>query len=114
MADVSTITLAASFSDALGKAFDGWGILGFILTGIVLGLLAKLLIPGDQGVPLWLTIICGILGGGLGNIVYALLGGSDTAGFDWLRHGLQLAGAIVVVIVVSGIYAKAKGGARTA
>lgn len=114
MADVSTITLAASFSDALGKAFDGWGILGFLITGIVLGLLAKLVLPGDQNVPLWLTIICGILGGGLGNVVYALLGGSDTAGFDWLRHGLQLAGAVVVVVVVSGLYAKSRGRGRVA
>jgi len=107
MAD--TVTLAASFSEALSKAFDGWGILGFIVTGIVLGLLAKLLIPGDQGIPLWLTIICGILGGGLGNIVYALFGGSDTAGFDWLRHGLQLAGAIVVVLITAAVYPKSRG-----
>lgn len=112
MAEGSTITLAASFSDALSKAFDGWGIVGFLVTGIILGLLAKLLIPGNQSIPLWLTIICGIIGGGLGNVVYALFGGSDTAGFDWLRHGLQLAGAIVVVVVVAGLYAKSKG--RTA
>jgi uncharacterized membrane protein YeaQ/YmgE (transglycosylase-associated protein family) len=112
MAEVSTIYLAASFSDALSKAFDGWGIFGFLITGIVLGLLAKLLLPGNQNVPLWLTIICGIIGGGLGNIVYALFGGSDTAGFDWLRHGLQLAGAVVVVMLVAGFYAKSKGRAR--
>ncbi|MFO7194181.1 MULTISPECIES: GlsB/YeaQ/YmgE family stress response membrane protein [Thermocrispum] len=110
MAD--TYTLAASFSEALGKAFDGWGIFGFLITGIILGLLAKLVIPGDQGIPLWLTIICGILGGGLGNVVYALFGGSDTAGFDWLRHGLQLAGAVVVVLIAAAVYPKSRG--RTA
>lgn len=101
-----------SFSEALGQAFDGYGIIGFLVVGIVLGLLAKLLIPGDQNIPIWLTIICGILGAGLGNVVAALFGWYETDGFDWLRHGLQLAGAIVIVIVVSGIWAKVKGGSR--
>lgn len=112
MAEVSTTTLAATFSEALGQAFDGYGIIAFIVTGIVLGLLAKLLIPGDQGIPLWLTIVCGIIGAGIGNFLAALWE-IDTSGIDWIRHGLQVAGAIVTVIAVSAVWAKVRGRART-
>lgn len=100
------------FSESLGNAFDGYGIIGFLVTGIVLGVVAKLLIPGKQAIPFWLTILCGIAGAGIGNILAAVIGVDDTGGIDWLRHGLQILGAIVVVIVISGLWAKIRGGSR--
>lgn len=100
-------------SEAFKQAFSGYGILGLLIAGIVLGLVAKLLIPGDQKIPFWLTIIAGILGAALGNIASALLGVKDTGGIDWIRHGLQVAGAIVVVLIVSALWAKIRGRART-
>lgn len=98
--------------EAFADAFGGYGIISLIIIGIVLGLLAKLLIPGDQGIPIWLTIIAGILGAGLGNLVSALLGVKSTEGIDWIRHLLQLGGAVVMVLLAAAVYAKAKGGRR--
>ena len=39
----------------------GW--LWAIIVGLVLGLLAKAIIPGKQHIPLWLTVILGMIGG---------------------------------------------------
>ncbi|MEV4998814.1 GlsB/YeaQ/YmgE family stress response membrane protein [Streptomyces niveus] len=68
-----------------------------IIVGLVLGLIAKAIIPGKQQIPLWLTIIFGILGGMLGNAASGWLGVQDTKGFDWTRHLLQVIGAVIVV-----------------
>ncbi|MEU3182608.1 GlsB/YeaQ/YmgE family stress response membrane protein [Streptomyces sp. NPDC006923] len=70
-----------------------------IIVGLVLGVLARAVIPGRQRIPLWLTVVCGILGGILGNAVAGWLGVAHTRGIDWIRHVLQLIGAIVVVLL---------------
>ena len=38
-------------------------IIGVIVAGIIIGLLGKLVAPGDKdNIPIWLTIVCGIGG----------------------------------------------------
>ncbi|MFF2505664.1 GlsB/YeaQ/YmgE family stress response membrane protein [Streptomyces sp. NPDC058067] len=73
----------------------GW--LWAIIVGLVLGLIAKAIIPGKQQIPLWLTVIFGILGSVVGNSVATWIGVNETKGIDWTRHLLQLAGAVVIV-----------------
>ncbi|GAA3369711.1 GlsB/YeaQ/YmgE family stress response membrane protein [Streptomyces sannanensis] len=75
----------------------GW--LWAIIVGFVLGVIAKAVIPGKQQIPLWLTTVLGILGSIVGNAVAGALGIAETRGIDWGRHGLQLAGAILLVYV---------------
>ncbi|MEU4093087.1 GlsB/YeaQ/YmgE family stress response membrane protein [Streptomyces sp. NPDC026673] len=85
-----------------------------IIVGIVLGFLAKLLLPGRQDIPWWLTIICGILGAFLGNAVAGWAGVRHTGGIDWIRHLLQILGAILVVAVITPLWASIRGRRRTA
>ncbi|MER7203390.1 GlsB/YeaQ/YmgE family stress response membrane protein [Streptomyces sp. CB01635] len=68
-----------------------------IIVGLVLGLIAKAILPGKQQIPLWLTVVFGIIGSVLGNSVATWIGVNDTKGIDWTRHLLQLAGAVVIV-----------------
>ncbi|MEV6649500.1 GlsB/YeaQ/YmgE family stress response membrane protein [Streptomyces sp. NPDC051219] len=84
-----------------------------IIVGLVLGLIAKAIIPGKQQIPLWLTVIFGILGSILGNAVAAWIGVADTKGIDWIRHLLQLAGAVAVVGVGDMLWASIRGRRRT-
>lgn len=83
-----------------------------IIVGLVLGLLAKAIIPGKQRIPLWLTVIFGILGSLLGNAAAGWFGVADTKGVDWTRHVLQLIGAIVVVFVGDMIWNAIRGNRR--
>ncbi|MGH3314136.1 MAG: GlsB/YeaQ/YmgE family stress response membrane protein [Streptomyces sp.] len=83
-----------------------------ILVGLVLGVLARAIIPGKQDIPLWLTVIFGILGSILGNAVAGWIGVHNTRGVDWIRHVLQLAGAVVVVALGAPLWATIRGKRR--
>lgn len=85
-----------------------------IIVGLVLGLLAKAIIPGKQQIPLWLTVVFGILGSIVGNAVAAGIGVDDTKGIDWIRHLLQLIGAVVIVGLGDMLWASMKGKKRRA
>ncbi|MET9452161.1 GlsB/YeaQ/YmgE family stress response membrane protein [Streptomyces cinerochromogenes] len=77
-----------------------------IIAGLIIGLLAKLVIPGRQPIPLWLTVILGILGGVAGNALATAFGVRDTGGVDWLRHILQIGVAAVLISLVSPMWAR--------
>ncbi|WP_329458490.1 GlsB/YeaQ/YmgE family stress response membrane protein [Streptomyces sp. NBC_01497] len=86
--------------------------LWIIIVGLVLGLVARAIIPGKQSIPIWLTVICGILGSILGNAASGWLGVADTKGVDWTRHVLQLAGAVLIVFVGDVVWATVRGKRR--
>ncbi|MEU6239469.1 GlsB/YeaQ/YmgE family stress response membrane protein [Kitasatospora sp. NPDC047058] len=81
-------------------------ILWALAAGLVVGLLAKLLLPGRQPVPLWLTILVGAAGAVLGNAAASYVGVRHTGGIDWIRHLLQVGVAAVLIVLVSPAYAR--------
>lgn len=84
-----------------------------IIVGFVLGLIARAILPGRQHQPLWLTTLFGIAGAILGNAVSRWIGVEDTRGIDWIRHLLQLAGAVLVVGVGDMVYGAVRGKRQT-
>ncbi|MFD7297451.1 MULTISPECIES: GlsB/YeaQ/YmgE family stress response membrane protein [unclassified Streptomyces] len=80
-----------------------------IIVGLVLGLIAKAILPGKQQIPLWLTVVFGIIGSVLGNWAATGMGVNDTKGIDWIRHLLQLIGAVVVVGVGDRLWVALRG-----
>ena len=77
-------------------------VIGVIIAGIVIGLLGKLVAPGDKdNTPFWLTVLCGIGGVLLGWYVYAAFGGSETNGVDWVRWIVAIVVAAVLVMAAS-------------
>ncbi|MFJ9951278.1 GlsB/YeaQ/YmgE family stress response membrane protein [Kitasatospora sp. NPDC091207] len=75
-----------------------------LVVGLVVGLLAKLVLPGRQPVPLWLTVLLGLVGALLGNVLASALGVRHTDGVDWIRHLLQVAAAAVLISAVTPAY----------
>ncbi|MEW2609373.1 GlsB/YeaQ/YmgE family stress response membrane protein [Streptomyces sp. NPDC047880] len=90
----------------------GW--LWAIIVGLVLGLLAKAIIPGKQHIPLWLTVILGIIGGIAGNAIARAAGVDATSGIDWWRHVFQLVMAIILVGLGDKAWTAARGEQRRA
>ncbi|MER5362544.1 GlsB/YeaQ/YmgE family stress response membrane protein [Streptomyces sp. NPDC002785] len=90
----------------------GW--LWAIIVGLVLGLIAKAILPGKQKIPLWLTTIFGMLGSVLGNAVATGIGVNETKGIDWTRHLFQLIGAVVIVGVGDMLWASFRGSKQKA
>jgi uncharacterized membrane protein YeaQ/YmgE (transglycosylase-associated protein family) len=91
-----------------------WTIIVTLVVGTIIGLLGKLVAPGDKdNIPLWLTIICGIGGALIGSYLYAgLFDCSDmndcTNGIDWWRHVWQVAVAAILVVIASAVTGRRK------
>ena len=85
-------------------------ILWTIIGGVIIGLLGKWLAPGGRdNIPLWLTVVCGILGIIIGNYVYkGIWGYTNTPGFDWWRHIWQVVVAAVLVVLAAGITGRSR------
>jgi uncharacterized membrane protein YeaQ/YmgE (transglycosylase-associated protein family) len=59
-----------------------------------------------QSIPIWLTILIGIVGAILGTLLAQNLGVAVTPGIDWIEIALQIAIAAVGVAIVSSFYGR--------
>ncbi len=78
-------------------------IIGGLIAGIIIGPLARLIMPGRQSIGLFTTILIGAAGAIIGGFIYGAFGGGETSGIDWILHGVQLAVAIVLILIVQGM-----------
>ena len=79
-------------------------IIGVLVAGVIIGLLGKLVAPGDKdNIPIWLTLVCGILGVILGWFVYDAFGGDKTEGVDWVRWIVAILVSAVLVVIASTV-----------
>jgi uncharacterized membrane protein YeaQ/YmgE (transglycosylase-associated protein family) len=85
-------------------------ILWAIIAGLIIGLIAKAIVPGRQNIPLWLTIVLGIVGALIGNWLAAVFGVRFTGGIDWIRHILQVGAAAVLIAVVAPMWMRRGAG----
>jgi uncharacterized membrane protein YeaQ/YmgE (transglycosylase-associated protein family) len=81
-----------------------------IIAGLIIGVIARLLKPGKQDIPLWLTVLIGIAGAIIGNLLASAFGVRDTSGIDWIRHILQIAVATVLIALVEPIWSRRRVG----
>lgn len=87
------------------------GIIGTIIFGAVIGILARFFKPGRQQVSILVTVIIGIVGALAGYFIWgAISDQGDTPGIDWIRWIIS----IVVAIIALGIYlgVRARGSSR--
>ena len=85
-------------------------IIWAIIAGLIIGLLAKFVVPGRQAIPIWLTILLGIVGALIGNWLAALFGVRFTGGVDWIRHLLQVGAAAVLIAIVAPVWMRRGAG----
>jgi uncharacterized membrane protein YeaQ/YmgE (transglycosylase-associated protein family) len=77
-------------------------IIGLLIGGVIIGLLGKLVAPGDKdNIPLWLTVVCGIGGILLGYWIYSFFGGDGSRGVDWTRWVVAVLVSAVLVVIAS-------------
>ncbi len=74
-------------------------IIGSIIAGIIVGILARLVLPGKQNISILITIILGILGALIGWWLAGLLGVQTTGGIDWIRWLISVIVAAILIVV---------------
>lgn len=83
------------------------GIFSAIIIGLIIGVLARAILPGRQRIPVWLTIVVGIVAAFLGTALARALGiPTETSGVDWMELVVQLIVAVAGVALVSGAYGR--------
>jgi uncharacterized membrane protein YeaQ/YmgE (transglycosylase-associated protein family) len=82
------------------------GIITAIIIGAIIGFLGRLVAPGRQDIPIWLTVVVGIVAAFIGTWIAGLLNVADTGGIDWIEIVLQIVVAAIGVIAVAGIYGR--------
>ena len=87
-----------------------WTIIFYLVVGTIVGLLGKLVAPGDKdNIPLWLTVVCGIGGMILGGVIYQAFGGNGSRGLDWTQGIVAILTAAVLVVIASTLTGRNSG-----
>ena len=82
-----------------------WDVVVYILAGLVIGVIARALLPGRQNMSIWMTIVIGVIAAVLGGILWELIFPNND-GIAWI-------GSIIVGVVLVWLYASVFGRSRT-
>ena len=83
------------------------GIITAIVVGAIIGALGRLVVPGRQPIPIWLTIVVGIIAAFIGTFIARALGiPTATSGIDWLELLVQVIVAAIGVVIAANLYTR--------
>src|SRR5213593_1975846 len=104
-----TLVAALAAKGEIRIHLDLASILGYILVGLVVGLVARLIVPGRDPLGLLGTLLVGVIGavigGWLAGEVFA-----ETAGVDWIAS--ILVAAVLVLLLRAGSRRRVTSGGR--
>ncbi|MDQ3465516.1 MAG: GlsB/YeaQ/YmgE family stress response membrane protein [Actinomycetota bacterium] len=80
------------------------GIIVAIIIGAIIGVVARLILPGKQNIPIWLTIVVGIVAALLGTLLAQYVGVATTDGIDWIEIVIQIVLAVIFVAIADRLY----------
>jgi len=75
------------------------GIFTWIILGLIVGVVAKLLMPGDDPGGFVVTILLGVAGALLGGFLGTYFNVGDVTGFNMVSVALAVGGALVLLIL---------------
>jgi uncharacterized membrane protein YeaQ/YmgE (transglycosylase-associated protein family) len=82
------------------------GIITALIFGLVIGALGRLVLPGRQPIPIWLTLVVGVVAALVGTGIAGALDVADTKGIDWVEMLIQIVVAAVGVAAVTALYGR--------
>jgi uncharacterized membrane protein YeaQ/YmgE (transglycosylase-associated protein family) len=92
----------------IGRGQVMFEVIGTIIFGAVIGVLARIVIPGKQAYGWIVTVLLGVAGALIGYWLWGLLGGGNTFGIDWIRWVISVAGAAILSFGYTAITRKSK------
>jgi uncharacterized membrane protein YeaQ/YmgE (transglycosylase-associated protein family) len=79
------------------------GIITALIVGLIIGALGRLVVPGRQNIPIWLTLVIGVVAALLGTVIARAVGVANTKGIDWIELLFQVVLAAIGVALVAGL-----------
>jgi uncharacterized membrane protein YeaQ/YmgE (transglycosylase-associated protein family) len=81
-----------------------WSIVWYLIAGLVIGILARAVLPGRQSMSIWMTILIGVVAAILGGLAWnAIFPNND--GIAWI-------GSIIVGVILVWLYSRFAGAGR--
>lgn len=87
------------------------GIIGFIVAGLIIGALARLIKPGKQNLSILMTLLLGIAGSVIGGVIASLLGTGSVMELNILGFIVAVIAAVLLIGVAEGMSSKGKASA---
>ncbi len=75
------------------------GILSWVILGLVVGIIAKFLMPGKDPGGIFITILLGIAGAIGGGFVSSAIGFGEVTGFDLRSLIIAVGGSIILLVI---------------
>jgi uncharacterized membrane protein YeaQ/YmgE (transglycosylase-associated protein family) len=75
------------------------GILSWILLGLVVGVLSKWILPGDDPGGFVITVLIGIAGAVVGGFIASTLGLGTVTGFNLGSLGIAVGGSLLLLVL---------------
>ncbi len=79
-----------------------FGLIGFIVAGLVIGALARLIKPGRQQLSLLMTLLLGLVGSVIGGVIANLLGTGDVFELNVLGFIVAVVASVALIGVTEG------------
>lgn len=83
-------------------------MIGFIVFGLVVGALARLVLPGNQHLGIVATLLIGVVGSVVGGVVANALGTGDIMELNILGAIVAVAGAAVLIVAIDRVSASGR------
>jgi uncharacterized membrane protein YeaQ/YmgE (transglycosylase-associated protein family) len=78
-------------------------ILGLIIIGIIIGVLARLFLPGRQHIGAMMTVLLGIAGALVGGIVASAIGEGDIFELNFIGTVVGIIAAVFLIAAAEGL-----------
>jgi uncharacterized membrane protein YeaQ/YmgE (transglycosylase-associated protein family) len=73
-------------------------VIGFIVFGLFVGILARLLVPGRQELSLGMTVLLGVIGSVIGGVVANAIGTGDILELNFIGAVVAIGASVVLVV----------------
>ena len=83
-------------------------MIGFIVAGLIIGALARLLKPGKQDLSLIATLLLGLVGSVIGGVIATVLGTGSIWELDFLGFVVAVIAALMLVGAAEGVASSRK------
>ena len=74
-------------------------MIGFLVFGLFVGAVARLLVPGRQHLSIWMTLALGVVGSIVGGVLANVLGTGDVFELNFLGSVVAIITAIALVTI---------------